>query len=105
MSKVEGRALIIPIGQHKPSERLTVFWDDAARPDRARQVKKVATSWARQKYRGNSVFVETSAIANGGDDGVGALFVNGIEYAKVTSFVYVPAPVSAASLFDDGGAQ
>ncbi|QDY64854.1 hypothetical protein FQA45_00185 [Glutamicibacter halophytocola] len=104
MAKVEGRVLIIPRGQHNHSAKLTVFWDDASKADRARQVKDVATTWGRNKYRGNSVFVDTSSIAKQGDDGAGALFVNGIEYAKVTSYVHVPKPVEVASLFD-GGAQ
>jgi len=100
MSRIEGRALIIPRGQHNHSEKLTVFWDSDSKTDRARQVKKVATAWGRNKYRGNSVYVETSDIAQRGDEGAGALFVNGIEYAKVTSFVHIPKPVGVASLFD-----
>jgi len=102
VSRVEGRALIIPRGQHNHSEKLTVFWDADSKADRARQVKDVATSWGRNKYRGNSVFVDTSSIAKQGADGAGALFVNGIEYAKVTSYVHVPKPVEVASLFDGG---
>jgi len=100
MSKVEGRALIIPRGQHNHSAKFTVFWDEDSKADRARQVKKVATAWGRNKYRGNSVFVDVSDIAKNGDDGAGVLFVNGIEYSKVTSYVYVPKPVEAASLFE-----
>jgi len=100
MAKVEGRALIIPRGQHNHSAKLTVFWDADSKADRARQVKDVATSWGRNKYRGNSVFVDTSSIAKQGDDGAGVLFVNGIEYAKVTSYVHVPKPVEVSSLFD-----
>ena len=100
MSKVEGRVLIIPRGQHEHSKKLTAFWDSDSKADRARQVKKAAMAWARDKYRGNSVYVDTSSIAKEGDDGAGVLFVNGIEYAKVTSYVYVPKPVDVASLFE-----
>lgn len=102
MSKVEGRVLIIPRGQHEHSAKLTAFWDADSKADRARQAKKAATAWARNKYRGNAVYVDTSSILKEGDDGAGVLFVNGIEYAKVTSFVYVPKPVDVASLFDGG---
>ncbi|WP_434922911.1 hypothetical protein ACR9WD_05840 [Glutamicibacter sp. PAEs-4] len=102
MSKAEGRVLIIPRGQHNHSAKLTAFWDSESKADRARQVKKAATAWGRDKYRGNSVFVDTASIAKEGDDGAGALFVNGIEYAKVTSFLHVLKPVDAASLFDGG---
>ncbi|MGP9031527.1 hypothetical protein ACT17S_00430 [Glutamicibacter mysorens] len=100
MSKVEGRVLIIPRGQHEHSKKLTAFWDGDSKADRASQIKKAAMAWARHKYRGNAVYVDTSSIAKEGDDGAGVLFVNGIEYAKVTSYVYVPKPVDVASLFE-----
>jgi len=101
MGKVEGRVYVHPVGSGKPSAQFTVVWADYPKSDRAKQAVEAVKRWARDKYRGCSVFVEAGTLSQQGDDGVGHLHVNGMEIASFSA-VQPPSPVEARSLFGGG---
>ena len=101
MSRVEGRVVVHPVRSGKPSEVFHVSWLDYPKSDRAKVAKETVQRWAKNKYRGCNVYVETGTIASDGDQGHGKLHVNGLEVARYSAVV-VPAPVASESLFGGG---
>ena len=102
MSLVDGQVMIHPKGSGKPSATLSVRWQDSPKSERAKTAKALVERWAKNKYRGCNVYVESGSISELGDEGRGHLHVNGMEVADYTAKVVLPEPVSAASLFGGG---
>lgn len=97
MSRVDGRVIINPKGSGRPSATLHTSWLDSPKSERAKAAKATVSAWAKNKYRGCSVYVEVGTIADG-DHGVGHLHVNGLEIADFSA-VPAPPPGPAPSLF------
>lgn len=101
MPRIEGRVVINPKGSGRPSATLHVSWLDYPKSDRTKKAVAAVQSWAKNKYRGCSLFVEAGSLSSEGEQGAGHIHVNGMEVADFSA-VAIPAPVPAESLFGGG---